>query len=150
MKSSAGAEIVLLARTVVERAGAPSDAAEVEAQHGAADPAQRLRRLIHDLRVHRAAVLRMRERHGGAKHAAVGRVRAGRRRSRRELGDGSSSSASSESGRAGISRSIVLVGVRRAAPMRRRRPRAQTLALGRRHELVNEPSKLTGRVIVPR
>ena len=51
------AEVVHLAAALVERAGARADAAEVEAQHRAADPRQRLRRLIHRLRVHRAAVL---------------------------------------------------------------------------------------------
>ena len=55
-----GAEVVRLARAVGKRATACACAAKVDAQHGAADPAERLRGLIHDLRVHRAAVLGVR------------------------------------------------------------------------------------------
>src|SRR5262249_16853132 len=64
-------------------------AAKVEPQHRAADAAERLCRLIDDLRVHRAAVLRVRvrEHDGGAKarrmagaHDSVGADRARRRR----------------------------------------------------------------------
>ena len=70
------AEIVELARSVVERSRARAGAAKVESQHRAADPAERLGRLIHDLRVHRAAVLRvrMREDNGGAQAAGVSRA----------------------------------------------------------------------------
>ena len=67
------AEVVLFARAVVERSLAGTGAAEVEPQHGAADPAQRLRRLIHDLRVHRPALRRQRvgEHDGGAQAAGM-------------------------------------------------------------------------------
>ena len=54
------AEIVLLADAPRQTALAPADAPEVEPQHRAADASQRFRRLIHGLRVHRAAVLRVR------------------------------------------------------------------------------------------
>ena len=94
MKSSAGAEVVLLAAPVVERAGAAADAAEVEAQHRAADARQRLGGLIHHLGVHRAAVLRMRMReHDG----------------RARLGAAPAASSSASSGPAGpaISRRSV-------------------------------------------
>ena len=87
MKSSAGAKVVHLAAAVVERPGAAADAAEVEAQHGAADARQRLRRLIHRLGVHRAAVLRvrMREHDGRARRRRRAR-RAGLERRRRAAG----------------------------------------------------------------
>src|SRR6185436_14299804 len=49
-----------LARPVVERTGAGACAPEVEAKHGAPDAAERLCRLIDDLRVHRPAVLGVR------------------------------------------------------------------------------------------
>src|SRR6185503_9139946 len=64
----AGAKIVRLARAIVEAAGARTDAAEIEAKHGAADAIQGLGGLIDDLGVHRAALLRvrMREDDGGA------------------------------------------------------------------------------------
>ena len=66
-----GAKVVHLAKTVAEAAGAGAGAAEVEAQHRAADAAERLRGLIDDLGVHRAAVLRMRMREDdGRAHAA--------------------------------------------------------------------------------
>jgi len=55
-----GAEVVHLASPVVEAARARADTAEVEAQNGAAHAAEGFRRLEDGLRVHRAAVLRMR------------------------------------------------------------------------------------------
>src|SRR5262249_18885408 len=63
-----GATVVELSAPFVPRALARPDSAEIESQHGAADPDERLCRLVHDLGVHRAAVLgiRMREHDGGA------------------------------------------------------------------------------------
>ena len=90
-----GAEVVHLAAPVVERARARADAAEVEAQHGAADARQRLRRLVHRLRVHRAAVLRMRMREDDRGAQPPAAARRGRRAMRLERPAGSSSSASS-------------------------------------------------------
>src|SRR5204863_7100376 len=51
-----GAKVVHLPRSVGEPAGARTGAAKIEAQYRAADAAERLGRLIDDLRVHRAAV----------------------------------------------------------------------------------------------
>ena len=70
-------EVVHLAGAVGERAGASSRAAEVEAQHGAADAGERLRGLIDDLRVHRAAVLGVRMREDD-RRSKTGRRRRGR------------------------------------------------------------------------
>mgnify|MGYP003694393859 CR=1 FL=1 len=71
MKSSAARKSSMLAGPVAELSRAGAGAAEVEAQHRAADPAERLRRLVDDLRVHRAAVLglRVREDDRGAQAA---------------------------------------------------------------------------------
>ena len=55
-----GPEIGLLALALVERAGTATDAAEVEAQHRAADARQTLGSLVDRLGVHRPAKLRMR------------------------------------------------------------------------------------------
>ena len=58
----AGAEVGQLALAPGELAVAHADAAEIESQHRASQPAERLGRLEHDLRVHRPAVLRVRVR----------------------------------------------------------------------------------------
>jgi hypothetical protein len=55
-----GPEVERLATAVVEGALARSHAAEVESQDRATEPAERLGRLEHDLRVHRAALHRER------------------------------------------------------------------------------------------
>src|SRR5262249_14315468 len=68
----AGAKIIEFAAAIVPRAFARPDAAEVESQHGAADPRECLRGLIDDLRMHRAAVLRMRMRDDDSRSTAVG------------------------------------------------------------------------------
>src|SRR4029453_2620734 len=60
-----GAVVVHLAGPAIVRPGAAADAAEVEPQHRDADPRERLRRLIHDLRMHRPAVERVRMAGGG-------------------------------------------------------------------------------------
>ncbi len=66
-----GAKVLFFTRTVGEDAGTRAGAAEIEAQHGAADPSERLRRLIDDLRVHRAAEFRVRvAEHDRGAHAA--------------------------------------------------------------------------------
>ena len=67
-----GAIIVLFAGTVAERSLAGAGAAEVDAQHRAADPAQRLRRLIDDLGVHRAALRGQRVREHDRRAQAAG------------------------------------------------------------------------------
>ena len=72
MKSSAARKSSFSPIAVVEAPGARADAAEVEAQHGAADPRQRLRRLIDHLGVHRAAELRMRMREDDRRAETVG------------------------------------------------------------------------------
>ena len=61
------AHVVHFTRAVAELAVAGAGAAKVEAQHRASDTAERLGRLVHRLRVHRAAVagMRMREHDGG-------------------------------------------------------------------------------------
>ena len=81
------AEVVHLAGAFVEGARARADAAEVEAQHRAADARQRLRRLIHHLGVHRPAVLRMRMRRGRRRRGCRRRARARRRPSRVDAAD---------------------------------------------------------------
>ena len=53
-------EILALPAALVERPGAPSSAAEVETEDGAANPCKRLGCLIDHLGVHRAAILRVR------------------------------------------------------------------------------------------
>ncbi len=55
-----GAEVRHLSLALVERAGAAADAAEVEAEHRAADPGQPLGSLVDGFRVHRSAELRVR------------------------------------------------------------------------------------------
>ena len=79
-------EVRLLAVALIERAVAPADAAEVEAQHGAAEARQPLGALEHRLRVHRAAELRMRvgEDDRGADGRRIGAAR--RRRGKVENG----------------------------------------------------------------
>ena len=70
-----GAVVVDLAAPFVPRAGAAADAAEVEAQHGAADAGQRLGRLKHDLGVHRAALRRQRmSEHDGGPGRSLGQI----------------------------------------------------------------------------
>ena len=54
-----------LARAVVERALAPADAAEVEAEHGEAALREHIEELVDDLVVHRPAELRMRMKDDG-------------------------------------------------------------------------------------
>src|SRR5436190_6536703 len=60
--------VVHFARSVAELAAAGAGAAKVEAQDRASDAAERLRRLVHRLGMHRPAVagMRMREHDGGA------------------------------------------------------------------------------------
>src|SRR5476649_2164298 len=70
------AEVVLLAGAVGECAPTGAGAAEVEAQDRAADPAERLRGLIHDLRVHRAAELRVRMGEDDRRAQSAGMTRA--------------------------------------------------------------------------
>src|SRR5207247_11326006 len=72
----AGAKIVHLAGPVAEGAGTFSRAPKIEAKHGAADLRQRLGCVIHDLRMHRAAVLRVRmtEDDGSPQMFTIGRL----------------------------------------------------------------------------
>ena len=109
MKSSAARKSSCLAGPVVEAAGARAGAAEVEAQHRAADAAQRLGRLIHrpscaSCRRTADADARTRPRRACRRAApASTRPVASTRRSLA----GSSSSASRRPAGPGISRSIV-------------------------------------------
>ena len=108
MKSSAALKSSCSPTPCVERAGAQSDAAEVEAQHGAADPRQRFGRLVHDLRVHRPAIQRVRMREDDGR--AQGLPAAGFDQAvsvDAAAVAGSSSSASSGPTGPGISRSML-------------------------------------------
>ena len=76
MKSRAARKSSISPGSIAERARAGARAAKIEPQDGAANPRERFRRLIDDLRVHRAAVLgvRMREDDGRADRRRRGRV----------------------------------------------------------------------------
>ncbi len=79
-------EVLFLAGARIERSGAAADAPEIEAQRGDADARHRLGRLIQRLRVHGAAMQRMRmAEHRDGTRLALGHVeqrfeRAGRAR----------------------------------------------------------------------
>src|ERR1700681_4487342 len=66
-------EVVLLAGSTGEAAGARAGAAEVDAEHGATDAAQGFRPLVDNLRVHGAAVLgvRVSKYHGSSNGAGL-------------------------------------------------------------------------------